>query len=222
MKVLVIACLLLTAKGSMVYAQADCEQKFVIFEKTKGEYALMFYRVSWSAGGCGQGSFHALFLIPDRVHSFTSNTLYGNWVSPLMANLPIEEYLVISDTAGRFYLNDTAWIAPPAFDSTLDSMYAVLPKHDARTWYWECYNDCDRWPIFEGFCPERIYAHPGALYINYGFREVRYYPESNYLIILTEQPLIDDTKHTMNGLIIYKVDGWKWLSTPPCEWDKPK
>jgi hypothetical protein len=205
--------------SSVAYSQTEkkCEQVFHFFDKTAGEYCLMFYRAHWDGdgdGGCGRGIFFTLFLLPDRVHSFQSTSLYGNWVDDLYENFPIEQYELLEDSNGAYYLNDSAYFTAPPLDSVFDSLYNNLPKHNAKTYYWEYpHNSSDI--DFCGFTPELIWRHPGGLYLGYQIREARYYRESNYLIVLTDQPRLDRNGRTMNGFLIYKVDGWKWLGKPP-------
>ncbi|MCP4569289.1 MAG: hypothetical protein GY841_17070 [FCB group bacterium] len=55
-----------------------------------------------------------------------------------------------------------------------------------------------------------IYSDPTGLYKNYGIKEVRYYRQSDFLIILTEQPLRDQKDCTMNGLMIFSLRDWKY------------
>lgn len=191
--------------------QKKCQQRFVLFDKTVGEHSLMFYRVDRS-GDCGgeSSTFYTLFLLPDRVHSSSSNQLIGNWVPNLYKNMTLEKYEILTDSNGYYYLNDSAYVLAPAFDSSLDKRYQSLPKKDAKTWHWECFDKCSASPRYFNFNPEQIYRHPGGLYINYTFSEVRYYRESNFLILLTHQPLLDSDSKTTNGMIIVKVDGYRW------------
>ena len=197
--------------ASHVFAEAKCEQKFVLFDKTVGDHSLMFYRLGWS-GECGytQSTFYTLFILPDRVHSTSSTSLYGNWVPRLYENMELESYEVLTETDGYYYLNDTTYFSVPRYDSCLENRYNSLPKKDVKTWYWECFDSCSAPPQFYNFTPESIYHHPGGLYINYSYSEVRYYRESNFLILLTDQPKLDENNRTMNGMIILKVDGYQW------------
>ena len=202
-----------------VFAQSDagCEQVFVLSDKTKGDHALMFYREDWQGNRCGRGKFYTLFILPDRVHSFPSD-LRGNWVSRLFENLPLEEYVMLSDSAGVWRLNDSVTFRVGVPDSTFESRYLSLPKQDAQTWYWECAENCYDTLVFEGACPERIYRHPGGMYKDFGVKEARYYPESQFLIVVTEQARRDEKERSMHGLIIFNVNGWQWLDSSPCDW----
>lgn len=194
-----------------------CEQVFHLFDKTIGEYSLMFYRVDWEGGGrCGRKTFFTLFLLPDRVHSFQSTSLYGNWVEKLYNNMSIEQFEILDDSNGVYYLNDTACFSAPELDMSYDSLYRNLPIMNAETYAWE-YPHKTSDIAFRGFSPELIWRHPGGLYLGYQIKEARYYRESNYLLVLTEQPRLDCNGKTMNGMLIYKVDGWEWLSKPPKE-----
>ncbi|MCM2272877.1 MAG: hypothetical protein NDJ18_10045 [candidate division Zixibacteria bacterium] len=59
-------------------------------------------------------------------------------------------------------------------------------------------------PIFEGVRAEQLYMHR-ALYKNYSIREALFYPESSYLVIVTDQPLKQAGMDTMHGLLIYRI-----------------
>jgi len=211
MKVLLIVFFLMISAGSVVHGQdsALCRPNFKLFDKTEGRYSLMFYRVYWEGqGGCDRSSFNVLFLLPDRVHSFQSETLYGNWVPNFYANLPLEKYEILKDSNGVFSWGDSMKISPPNMDSSFQNHFESLKRKDARSWYWICTENCIDDPIFSGIKPGRIYHFRGGLYKNYSIKEVRYYRESEYLIILTHQPLIDEKRRGMDGVIIYSLSGW--------------
>ena len=222
MKKLLVMMIVLTAllgTFSIAVAQTEkkCDQVFHLFDKTVGEYSLMFYRVNWQGGGrCGRTTFFTMFLLPDRVHSFQSTSLRGRWVKKLYANMPLEKYEILEDSSGIYRLNDTATFSAPLPDTALESLYDNLDRQDAKTWLWEYPRICSE-IVFDGFSPEPIYRYPGGLYWGYQIREARYYRESNFLIIMTDQPLRDQDGKTMHGMMIYKVDGWQWLSQPPPE-----
>ena len=55
-----------------------------------------------------------------------------------------------------------------------------------------------------------IYSDPTGLYKNFWIKEVRYYRRSDFLIILTEQPLLDLKDRTMNGLMIFSLRDWQY------------
>jgi len=212
-----LAAAMVLSSHALPQTEKKCEQVFHLFDKTVGEYSLMFYRVDWEGGGrCGRSTFYTLFLLPDRVHSFQSTSLYGNWVNRLYENMSIESYEILDDSNGVYYLNDTACFSAPELDTVYDSLYRNLPKLNAETYAWE-YPDKTSDITFRGFSPELIWRHPGGLYIGYEIKEARYYRESNYLILLTEQSRLDNNGRTMNGMLIYKADGWQWLSKPPEE-----
>ena len=214
MKSVIAAFVLTLALSLLSIAQSDsgCNQIFTLFDKTKGDYALMFYRTDWEGTKpCGQSTFYTLFILPDRVHAFSSNGLIGNWVPRLYANLPLEEFEIVIDSGGTYCLNDTIYMSVPEPDSTFDRKFLGLPQRDAKTWYWTCTDHCYDSLVFRGANPERIYTHPGGLYKNCSIKEVRYYKTSNYLIILTEHPFHDYKNRSMNGLIIYNLNGWEWL-----------
>jgi len=214
---IVLTALLGTFSVAVAQTERKCDQVFTLFDKTVGDHSLMFYRVDWRGGGmCGRGIFFTMFLLPDRVHSFQSTSLRGNWVGRFYANLPIEEYEILKDSNGVFRLNDTATFAAPPPDSALESLYDSLDRHDAKTWLWEYPRICSE-IVFDGFSPEPIYRYPGGLYFGYQIREARYYRESNFLLLLTEQSRRDQNGRSMHGLMIYKVDGWEWLGQPPPE-----
>jgi hypothetical protein len=219
MKLVLILSAVCIASPLAVSAQSDsgCEQVFVLSDKTKGDHALMFYREDWQGDKCGRGKFYTLFILPDRVHSFPSD-LRGNWVSRLLGNMPLEEYVLLSDSAGLWRIDDSVTFRLGRPDASFEERYAALPRQDARTWYWECAENCHDTLVFEGACPERIYRHPGGLYKDYGIKEARYYPESRFLIVVTDQPRRDEKGRSMHGLIIFNVNGWQWLDSSPCDW----
>lgn len=195
----------------------DCRQNFVLFDKTAGETALTFYRVDWSGRRCGQGQFFTLFLLPDRVHTTKPTNLIGNWVPDLYSSLPIEPYITLTDSAGIFRLDDTSYFRAPEFDPTFEQHWSNLRDRSVIGWSSQCRSSCKDDLIFTGVCPEPIHRYPDGLYKNYRIREARYYPISHYLITVTESPYRDMRGRSMDGLQIYKVDGYQWLDHQPCD-----
>ena len=195
-----------------------CDQNFYLFDKTRGVSSLTFFRMDWNGRGCDRGMFYTAFLLSDRVHIMPSQFLQGNWVSSLFSNMEIEPYQTITEADGRFVLNDSVYFQLPTPDSMFESKFRELAQPDARNWRATWQNYDTTYPIFTGSCPEKLFELADGLYRNYTISEARYYRESNYLILLTRHPLRDVRGNTMHGLLIYKVDGWKWLETPPCEY----
>lgn len=196
----------------------DCRQSFVLFDKTAGETALTFYRVDWSGRGrCSTDQFFTLFLLPDRVHTTNPTRLIGNWVPDLYNSLPIEPYITLNDSAGIFRLDDTSYFRAPDFDPTFEEHWSSLRDRSVIGWSSQCRFSCKDDLIFTGVCPEPIHRYPDGLYKNYSIKEARYYPHSNYLITVTESPYRDMRGHSMDGLQIYKVDGYQWLDYQPCD-----
>jgi len=205
MKTLYCLLALLSLSGSSLQAQPDtlCTQKFVLFDKTEGDYCLWFYRAEWEGPGrCGRDTLYTLFLLPDRVHGYADQWGRGNWVPRLYEHMKIEEYELLKDSAGIFSLNDTAYFTAPEPDTSFTRKYAALPRQNDRTWYWECADGCTDLPVFVGVNADVMYSHPAGLYKNYRISEARYYRQSGFLILLTEHPQRDCDGKTMNGLIV--------------------
>ncbi|MCB2202125.1 hypothetical protein KQH51_04790 [bacterium] len=200
------------------FDSTDCRQNFVLFDKTAGETALSFYRVDWSgAGRCGGRQFFTLFLLPDRVHTTEPSRLMGRWVSDLFSSLPIEPYITLHDSAGIYRLDDTSYFRVPDFDPTFEEHWSNLRDRSVIGWSSQHGSSDKDDLIFAGVCPEPIHRYPDGLYKNYRIREARYYPISHYLITVTESPYRDMRGRTMDGLQIYKVDGYQWLDYQPCD-----
>jgi len=206
-----LLCLLLTAISRGQNEIPECEQSFQLYDKTPGRHALWFYKEMWQSDShrCHRDSLYIMFLLPDRVHQFHSGRLQGNWIPDLYSNLKVEKYITLEPADGIFRINDSMRFHAPPPDSAFVKKYLALDKHDVRTWYWECNDKCVDQPIFEGVEPGLIYSHPGGLYKNYRIKQVRYYPESGFLIIVTEQPLVDENKRTMHGLLVYSMYGYE-------------
>jgi hypothetical protein len=205
-----VICLIviLSALSGTVVAQVKppCDQSFVLFDKTAGRSCLFFYRVDCLPEA--RHEFNVLFILPDRVHSFKSGSLLGNWVARLYENMTLEEYVTVKDSGDVFRLNDSvSFIAPPE-DTSFQRRYNDMDRHDLKTWNWECTEGCHDYPVFRGPEPGLIYVSSQGLYKNYQIKEVRYFPASGYVIILTEQPLRDQTGRLMNGLLIYSLYDW--------------
>lgn len=208
---LLIILALMAAPLSAVELGVGCEQKFELFDKTAGRPSMMFYRRDWvNALGCDRRTFYTIFLLRDRAHKFESLNVHGNWVARLYENMPIERYETLEDSAGIYRLDNTRSFRAPEFDSTFASRFAALPVQNVKTWNWECREDCYNEPVFEGLEPAMIYSDPTGLYKNFRIKEVRYYRRSDFLIILTEQPLLDLKDRTMNGLMIFSLRDWQY------------
>ncbi len=183
------------------------DQVFTLFDKTEGRTCLFFYRVDWNPGVGHE--FNILFILPSIVHAFKSETLLGNWIPDLYNNMKIEPYITVTDSAGNYRLTDSLTFTAPPQDTSFVRRYQSMPRHDLKTWNWECTEGCYEYPVFRGPEPGLIHVSTQGLYKNYRIKEVRYYPASGYVFILTDQPLRDQENRTMNGFLIYSL--WDWM-----------
>lgn len=191
---------------AVAQVKPPCEQSYVLFDKTAGRTCLFFYRVDCLPEA--RQEFNVLFILSDRVHLFKSETLRGNWIPSLYENMTLEAYVTVKDSGGVFRLNDSVSFTEAPFDTSFQRRYNDIDRHDLKTWNWECTEGCQDYPVFRGPEPGLIHVSSHGLYKNYRIREVRYYPASGYVIILTEQPLRDQAGRLMNGLLIYSLYDW--------------
>jgi hypothetical protein len=203
--ILLTLCVMATAQDTAQSTKPESEQVFTVFDKTAGKYSMMFYRLQYEGrnyGGREPSMFYVLFLLPDRVHVLESRSLMGNWVDKFYANLPLDSFIVVEDSNGVFRLNDSVYVTAPPIDTAFETTYNGLSVHNAKTWDWERPGEWRDLPIVHGLELGGTYSSPGGIYKNYRIRQIRYYPASEIIIVFTEQPLLDQNKCTMNGLII--------------------
>ncbi|MCP4570655.1 MAG: hypothetical protein GY841_23980 [FCB group bacterium] len=200
-----VICLLST--GAL--ASSMCNQVFTVYGKTKGEHSILFWDV-YIGGDCYHWYTHALFLGYEQPHIMMDGHDFGgkDWIPQILTDLPVEPSFTIGETEGLYRINQTAYFTPPEHDSTFMDKYSRLGNDgpaDARHWYNECPVNCSDYPVFYGAESELIYSYDKGLYKNYGFSQVIYFPESKYLVLVTDQPATAVGGDNMHGLMVYKL-----------------
>lgn len=187
-----------------------CKHSFVIHGKTVGDRGLFFFDVL-RGGECeGKESF-ILSLEPEKSNIWLRNADYyeSDSISTVLSELNMEEKVSLKDSAGFYALNNSALVTLPVYDSTFKKKFVRLYDQgpcDAKHWNSACPVNCKDLPQFKRVNAELIYTYPGGIYKNYTFSEVIYFPKSNYLVVVTYQPLEAIGGDTNHGLLIFHLD----------------
>ncbi len=188
-----------------------CEHKFVIHGKTEGEYGLLFLDVL-RGGECGLKESFIISLEHSKSKVWTRWADYYSNDSSIsaMGALKYEEGITLRDSSGKYMISDTAFFTVPIFDSTFQATYRRIAPGGglgtAKDWKKECLSNYFDLPQFTGVKAELIYTYHGGIYKNYTFSNVVYYPKSNYLVLVTNQPERATGMDTIHGLLIFHLN----------------
>lgn len=192
----------------VVFAASMCDQTFTIHGKTKGDHSLLFWEVSLG-GDCHQWYGYALVLGDSVTPVLTYKPKGQAWIGPLLRDLPVEKVVRIEPNEGAYKINDSVWIQPPVEDTTFVGKFSDLINvgsyENARGWHRMCSSNCDDYPIVRGCVADVVYSYEGGVYKNYIFKEVLYFPESRYVVVITDQPLMAVGGDTMHGLLVLRL-----------------
>jgi len=202
-------CLLIGLFSSSTTLTATlCDQTFTIHGKTSGENAMLFWSVV--LGGECEGYIRGFVLVlGDTITPILTTQKWGmDWVPRLFKDISEEKSIKIEETDGRYVINDTVWIEPPAEDTTFPRKFGTVINRGGdgpKDWYRECPVNCSDYPIVHGCAAAVVYSYEGGLYKNYSFKDLLYYPESGYLVVITDQPLKAVGLDTMHGLLVLRL-----------------
>lgn len=193
---------------SVAWGASFCDQTFTIHGKTKGDHSLLFWD-EYRGGECGEWFGCALVLGDSVTPVMTFAAGRQTWMASLLADLPTEEGVHIEASDGVYWLNDSVWIEPPTEDTTFTSKFSGLINGesygDAGGWHRMCSSNCDDYPVVRGCVADVVYSYEGGVYKNYIFKEVLYFPESRYVVVITDQPLMAVGGDTLHGLLVLRL-----------------
>jgi len=205
----VVRLLILVGLFSPVNSASLCDQTFTIHGKTKGENSLLFWEV-FRGGECYHWYGYALVLGDSVTPVLTFNPEGQTWVARLLADLPTEEAVRIAPTEGVYRIDDSISVQPPPEDTTFVSKFSGLISGgaygNASEWHRMCSSNCNDYPVVHGCGADVVYSYKGGVYKSYSFKEVLYYPESRYVVVITDQPQTAVGLDTMHGLLVLKLE----------------
>ena len=195
--------------ASAALAASLCDQTFTIHGKTQGENSLLFWEV-FRGGECYHWYGYALVLGDSVTPVMTFNPEDQTWVSRLLGDLSTEGAVNIESTEGVYRINDSVWIEPPPVDTTFVRKFSGLISGgsygNAAEWHRMCSSNCNDYPIVHGCEADVVYAYEGGVYKSYSFKEVLYFAESRYVVVITDQPQTAVGLDTMHGLLVLKLE----------------
>jgi len=197
----------LLTTASPTSSTTSCDQTFTLYGKTAGKHAMLIWDL-FIGGECERWTTHVLVVGSDKPRLLKYSEDAPNWVPDLLSELPTEAFVVVPDSAGVYHFTHAAAVAAPPPDTTFPRKWDKIGGSDyadATKWYRECPVNCLDNPAFLGVEAELVYWYEGGLYKNYGIKEVAYFPESGYVFIKTNQPLVLTGMDRMDGLLIYRL-----------------
>ena len=200
-----LICLFTASRGDV---EIRCKQEISVVGKTEGEYSILFYHTDWKKGRhCGISIMHIIFLTREGAYALDRKSAGPVWAENYLNDLGADSSISIKKSDGRYYLNDSVYFEPAPKDTTFSARFWQLPKNNAVTWNWEYgpEDGCDP-PLIHGARWKMLYTHDEGVYKNYMIREVYYFPKSNYIVIKTLQPQLDETNKTMDGLMVFYLN----------------
>jgi len=195
--------------SSTLISATFCEQKFKVYGKTAGEHSILFWEL-FVGGECQNWTVNGLFLGNDKDYTMSIQDHNGSiWLPPFLETVPLEQGVKLADSSGKYFLRDSVFTTPPPDDISFLRHYSALVNEgrgDAAQWYRECPVDCSDYPVFYGVNARLIYAYRDGIYKNYKFKEVLYYPDSGYIVFITDQPRVAMGHDTMHGFLVFKLE----------------
>jgi len=217
MKVIIISVFLVMASfvadAPYSYGASCCDQTFIIYGKTRGEYSVLLFDL-FIGGECYDWSTYAFFFYPDTAKRFALNYAGSaqDWARDFILNNDHERVDTLKGDSGVYHLSENLSVSPPPADTSFPDKWRMVSTYDccgARMWYKSCPVNCIDWPIFDGSEAQLVYYYKEGLYKNYSFKEVYYFRESGLVIILTYQPEIAPGMDRMDGIMMYLLRPYK-------------
>lgn len=191
----------------------NCVQHFTVMGKSRGVHCLLLVE-DFVSGECESHYLHSILLGLSR--PFTAEvgarTSWQDDADKLLADMGAEPMIAVSDSGGRYFLSESTWVAPPPVDTTFLKKFSAMANDGngyPRAWYRECPVGCTDYPVFSGVEIELAYEFKGGIYKNYSFSDVLFFPESGYLVLVVNQPILADGLDSMHGFFVYRIKGNK-------------
>ncbi len=205
---LIFLILILVSASSQIDASSCCDQTFTIYGKTQGEYSILLWDLL-IGGDCYSWYTYVFLFSPDTVRQFMAEYGKGGagWAYDFIANNDEEPIDTLESDGGVYHLNSQISVLQPPVDSTFDDKMKRLADecYGADIWYKKCPVNCIDYPVFEGCDAKLLYYYKKGLYKNYALKAVYFFPVSNLVIILTNQPYVAIGLDRMDGILIYKI-----------------
>jgi hypothetical protein len=189
------------------YGASSCEQFFTIYGKTKGDHGVLLWDV-YVDGECEHYTSYCLFLGNDQPTLMTVGGSAKSVFPQFLSEHHSEKAIVLTAIDGKCSIKRGISVAPPASDSTFSRKFNKVIGDGGRNaydWYKKCPVYCSDYPEFMGVDAKLVYQHVGGLYKNYSFSQVLYFPQSRYLVLVTNQPLRAAGLDSMHGLLVYRL-----------------
>jgi hypothetical protein len=186
-----------------------CNQNYTILGKTSGDYSIIFYDL-FVDGDCYYWETYSIFLGPENTYTLKVrvDSCATEWVNGFLGDFPSEPMEILGDSDGVFYITDSVYFTAPEYDSGFFRYYNELLSGTAKnTWEWRknCKENCFDEPVFFGTDYELKHVNHEGLYKSYGIGQAVYFPESQCLVLVTDQPIKAVGMDSMHGLLIYKL-----------------
>jgi len=189
-------------------ASLFCFQTFTVYGKTAGEHSILFWDME-VGGDCSSDTTFALFLGDGNACVMTDRLNSKEFVPQFLSEVGSEKSVILTDSSGIYRIADAVYFTVPATDTTFLATFSRLNTLGAmgsgRDWCRDSPVNCIDDPVFHGTRATLIYRYAEGLYKNYRFTQVTYFPESKYLVLEVDPPVVADGRHTMRGLLVYRL-----------------
>lgn len=188
---------------------SGCIQQYNFFLKM--QFSDLFW-IGESIGGDCQSSQLIQVLLekekePQVTEIFLKEYNRWQWFESASGYLKDETVVELEKKGGSF--QDKMYqlkVKPPLYNNELlrtyqEKFYGVC----AEDWNQKLGANGINLPLVEGWKSELKYAHPKGLYFNYELTKAYFFPETNYLLVLTSQQLLCSGYNTQHGFLILKV-----------------
>lgn len=208
-----IACASLHTSFSSSYSSGGCIQQYNFFLKM--QFNDLFWIGESIGGDCQSSQLLQIMLDNEKEPHVTQLFLkeYNRWQWFESANGYLKDETVVELEKKGSSFQDKSYqlkVKPSPYNNELlqtyqEKFYGVC----AEDWNKKLGNSGINLPIVDGWKAELKYAHPKGLYFNYDISHAYFFPETNYLLIFTNQPLMCSGYNTQHGFMILKISKGK-------------
>lgn len=186
-----------------------CEQKYNFF--MKAQFNDLFWIGESMGGNCMTSTLVQVLLEPDKEPQVIQLNLtdYNRWYWVESADGYLRRELVVELEADKecFVSRSSKMkVKPPAYNNEMMRIYREQLNSSCA----ETFNNAVgklgvKLPKVTGREVELVYFHPKGLYFNYNLAGAYYFPDSQYLLVLTDQPIKCMGNNTNHGFMILKL-----------------
>ncbi len=205
----VLCCFIMLSASAQTPGVGGCDQQYNFF--MKAQFSDLFWIGESLGGNCLSSTLVQVLLSPGSEPQVISLNLtdYNRWYWVESADGYLRKELVVElEKRKECYESRSSKlkVKPPAYNNEMMRIYREqLNSACAETFNNAVGKTGIKLPTVTGREVELLYFHPKGLYFNYDLAGAYYFPDSQYLLVLTHQPIKCMGNNTNHGFMILKL-----------------